>query len=182
LLSLFIWKKKKNPSPTDWNRTCYIFATWKTSGSRADVSALGVAWNPGPRGSFTRAATSPASNVKVPSPDPSSPTFVIASARHPRSSSSGHACVPVAYIPPFLRPWSSAPSSSSPVLRPVPSIPPLRSRLAVFWCPPSPVFRPRLCPLRWVLDGGGVVLQKQLRSIHPVLEFLSIMIFYFSQS
>jgi hypothetical protein len=25
-------------------------------------------------------------------------------------------------------------------------------------------------------------LQKQLRSIHPVLEFLAIMIFYFSQS
>jgi hypothetical protein len=47
LLSLFIWKKKKNPSPIDWNRTCYIFATWKTSESRADVSALGVAWNPG---------------------------------------------------------------------------------------------------------------------------------------
>jgi len=101
LLSLFIWKKKKNSSPTVWNRTCYLFATWKTPGSRADVSALGVAWNPEPRGSFTRAATSPASNLKVPSPDPSSPTFVIASARHRRSSSSGgRACDPVAYIPP----------------------------------------------------------------------------------
>jgi hypothetical protein len=178
LLSLFIWKKKKNSSPTVWNRTCYLFATWKTPGSRADVSALGVAWNPEPRGSFTRAATSPASNLKVPSPDPSSPPRAIVGLHRP-------AAAPVIRWPTSLRLAVSLVIGSFVFIACVPvlSIPPFRLRLAVFRCPPSPVFiRPRLCPLRWVLDGGGVVLQKQLRSIHPVLEFLAIMIFYFSQS
>ena len=111
----------------------------------------GVAWYPEPRVSFPRAATSPTSNVKVLSPDPSSPSFVIASARHPLSAFIDRPRLCSGALHPSVLP--------SCVVAPFIDRPRLCHRL----------LRHRLCSgalhpsvlasaLRWVLDGGGGVL------------------------